>query len=126
MTWKGLQEVWLAQDKADAFKAKADEQGANTGYLLHFFVVQGARLAQAGFGGRLPAAARAPRGTGPDLVKMRWRQGVEEHSLCVELIEAAGSSVTAVARDGVDRYLKPGVNVVTMRWAPKGVIGAAA
>ncbi len=119
--------VDLPEQLVDDLHVVATEQGTNAAALCFHWVVEAARLAARGYGAHLPQERRARRHSLGGAVKpVTWAQNPDDYRRCKALIDEAGSSVPAVLRHAVRRYLEAGGDVVAMTWPAKGAVAVAA
>lgn len=111
-------EAELEEHLVAAFRAKA---GTRANPLCAHWVLQAARMVKAGQGHKLPQERRIAS-RGGKLSRISWPQDMDEYGDCADLIHGSGSSVAAVLRTAITRYLPDGVNAVTMSWPAKGVL----
>jgi hypothetical protein len=119
-TWVELPRDLVAE--VQRYAAGADVNMSN---LWYHWVVQAAQLAaRRGSAAKLPQALmhgsqrRMARGSLGPTRAVRWRQSKAEFERCRDLIDAAGSTVTAVLIAAAQAYVDAGGDVVAMSWPP--------
>lgn len=95
------QKVRLPRDLHAQLLAIAQRRGHVTSALLHGWLVDAARTARSG--GELPEPRPVPGAS--DGVDVRWTQNADEYRACADAINAAGSTVSAVLRTAIARYI---------------------